>query len=342
MAARIGEFLERGADVRVLLEDGQLREGEDLAMKAREGRTADIVLVLFSRNSLPSRWPRAQWEDAFIHEPAAEGVRIGFAKWDDCNAPKVLAPMFVCEAPALRGLRRMKRWVRDRVATFQPPATGGAVPDESELEITGIAVADRPGSEYVESVALAYEFVRAYRGDFDEVFRLECAGRSVAALAGDLASQLSLRLEGDLESNLERLAAFCSAHRFLFLLEEGADEFIFGGRSSSLLIGESGPSSPDPLRTAQRVLRELSASWEEICTQARIGRRITHEQGRMAECFELMSQWHDAAETRKDRTVLDEAAREMVWILEAWGRGAEASHLEQRRAREYDEQMSLF
>lgn len=342
MAARIAEFLERGADVRVLLEEGQLREGEDLAMKARDGRTADIVLVLFSRSSLPPRWARAQWEDAFIHEPAAEQVRIGFVKWDDCNAPKVLAPMFVCEAPALRGLRRMKRWVRDREASFQPPPIPGAVPDESELEITGIAVADRPGSEYVQSVALAYEFVRAYRGDFDEVFRLECAGRSLASLAGDMASQLGLRLEGDLESNIERLRDFVAARRFLLLLEEGTDEFIFGGCSSALVIGEPGPSAPDPLRTAQRVLTELSAPWEEICAQARIGRRITRDQGRMAECFEMMTQWHEAAEARKDRAMLDESARELVWILESWGRGAEAAKLDLHRVREYDDQMTLF
>ena len=62
----------------------------------------------------------------------------------------------------------------------------------------------------------------------------------------------------------------------------------------------------------------------------------------MAECFELMQQWSAAAEERDDRNVLNDAAREMVWILESWGRTDEASELEYRRASEFDEQMSLF
>lgn len=344
LAARIAEFLERGAAVRVLLEEGRMREGEDLAGKARDGRMADIVLALFSRSSMPSRWPRAQWEDALVREPAAEGVRVGFVKCDDCIPPKVLAPLFVCQPPALKGLRRLKRWVRDREASFQPPDLAGAPREEAEaeLEITAIAIADRPGVEYLESAALAFEFVRAYRADFDEVFRLECGGRGMAALAGDLAAQLGLRLEGDLDSNLERLREFCSAHRFLFLLEQGSEDLAFGGRSSALIVNQAGPSTIDPLRTAQKALAALAAPWEEICAQARMGRRIARDAGRMAECFELMSQWHDAAGSRQDRAVLDESAREMVWILESWGRSAEALRLEQRRASEYDQQMSLF
>ena len=60
IAERLAALLERGADVRVFLDEGQLAEGADLAEKAREARMADIVLVLFSRNSLASRWPRTQ------------------------------------------------------------------------------------------------------------------------------------------------------------------------------------------------------------------------------------------------------------------------------------------
>ena len=75
---------------------------------------------------------------------------------------------------------------------------------------------------------------------------------------------------------------------------------------------------------------------------ARLGRRLAREQGRMAECFELMQQWHAAAEEEEDRAVLSESAREMVWILEGWGRTEEAERLEERRAIEFDEQMRLF
>jgi hypothetical protein len=60
LADCVASFLERGAEVRVFLDEGEMREGEDLASKAREGRMADAILVLFSRASLPPRWPRSR------------------------------------------------------------------------------------------------------------------------------------------------------------------------------------------------------------------------------------------------------------------------------------------
>jgi hypothetical protein len=351
LAADIAAFLERGADVRVFLEEGEMQAGEDLAAKAREGRMADVVLVLFSRSSMPSRWPRAQWEGPLVSEPAAEGVRIGFVKCDDCAPPRVLAPQFEYDGLNLRGLRQLKRWVRDRAATYRPPVefrSGYEGRLEADLEILGIAIADRPGAETIGSIALAFEFVQAFGEDFDEVFRVESAGRTLAALAGDLAAQLGMRLEGDLPSNLDRLGEFCSARRFLVLMDgvhEPPPQLIFGGRCSTLIVSEAGPeASTDALRPIQRALssRDLALEWAELCAMARLGRRLAHEQGRMAECFELMQQWHTAAGEEDDRAALSESAREMVWILEGWGRTEEAERLEYRPATEFDEQIRLF
>jgi len=75
-AASLAAFLEAGAGVRVLLAEGEIRPGEDLVQKAREARMADLILVLFSRHSLPSPWPRYKWEAALQTEPLAENVRI--------------------------------------------------------------------------------------------------------------------------------------------------------------------------------------------------------------------------------------------------------------------------
>lgn len=352
-AAGIAAFLERGADVRIFLEEGEIQPGYDLAAKAREARMADLVLVLFSRNSLPSRWPRAEWEAPLVTEPAAEGVRIGFVRCDDCVPPRVLAPLFECAGLNLRGLRRLKRWVRDRAASYTPPAEMRASGDESgyepDLGILGIAIADRPGAETVARATLAFEFVQEYREDFDEVFRLEAAGRTLAALAGCLATQLGMRLEGDLPSNLARLREFCSARRFLILIDGVPDqpphELLFGGRSSTLIVSEAGPETgADPLLPIQQAFHSMDPrlTWLEWCSLARQGRRIAHEQGRIAECYELMEQWHAAAEEQDDDAILNESAREMVWILEGWGHTEEAAQLEYRRANQCDEQMRLF
>jgi hypothetical protein len=350
IAAAIGAFLERGTDVRVFLEEGALRPGQDLAEKAREARMADVVLVLFSRNSLPAPWPRSQWEDALVREPAEEGVRIGFVKCDDCAPPKVLKPQFELSGLALPGLRQLKRWVRHRGATYTPPGGLGSPAGTTDLEALGIAIADRPGSATLSGADLAFEFARAYREDFDEILALDCGDRTVAALAGDVASQLGLRLEGDLEANLGRLRDFCSARRFLVLLYNVLDparELIFGGHCSTLIAEGSAADVPplpsDPLRQAQHAFTHLDSSsdWPELCHLARQGLRHARDQGRIAECYELMLQWNTVAEVCGDRPVMDESARELLWILESWGRADEAQSVDYRRAAECDDQMML-
>ena len=55
-----------------------------------------------------------------------------------------------------------------------------------------------------------------------------------------------------------------------------------------------------------------------------------------------MSQWRTLAEEHDDRPIVDEASRELVWILEGWGRVPEARQIEQVRATEFDEQLPLF
>jgi hypothetical protein len=333
VARRLADFLERGADVRVFFAEGELQPGEDLLSKAREARTADIAIVLFSREAmaLSPSWARPQWEGPLLEEPAADGVRMAFVRVEECVPPKVLRPQFTA-----RQLRQIKRWVRG----CEP--AGSAVP--ADLEVLGIALADRPGFETIESAAVAREFAEAFRDDFDGIFFLDCAERSAAALAGDLAAQLGLRLEGPLEANLARLREFCEPRRLLLVLEDPrtpeAMELAVAGRCSTLVSNAAAPAAaPDEIRAVQDAFRNPRTPWPELCAHARQGRRILRAAGRLAELYELMQQWHAGAETRDDRTVLDESARELVWILEGWGMHEEAHRLDYRRATEFDDQM---
>lgn len=332
-AQRIAAFIERGANVRALLNGGEIQPGQDLAEKARQSLGAEMALVLFSRQSLPSRWPRAQWEDAFITGPAEAGVRMAFVRCDDCVPPRVLNPIF--EAGALRDI---KRWARGHAP--------GATARDGDAEVLGIAIADRPGDETAPDEATARRFVRAFQQDFDEVIELECGDRTLAALTGDLASHLGLRLEGDAESNLQRLVEFCSERRFLIVLkappEDSEVDFDFRGRTSVLRVpGAVEEPRDQSIRGIQRALAERPRDWTEYCRLARLGRRKTRDAGRVAECHELMARWHAAAEAVDDRQALDEAARELVWILESWGRSDEAYRLDLLRSNALDEQMRL-
>ena len=258
--------------MRVFLEEGEMRPGEDLAAKARDARTADIVVVLFSRESMPSRWPRAQWEDALVNEPRAEGVPIAFVRCDDCVPPKVLTPQFTAGQ-----FRELKRWVRGHAPVGQPPERrpGGARHRRR-----------RPARAWSSPTAptLAAEFAREFRQDFDGVFTLECGGRSLAALAGDLGAQFGLRLEGPLPENLERLRAFCEARRFLIVLEDVPElvpaELVFGGNCSTLATPDARERRPDPIREIQAMLAGRATEWAELCAAARQGRRLLRDAGR--------------------------------------------------------------
>jgi len=328
-ARRIAAFLERGADVRVFLEEGEMRPGEDLASKARDARTADTVLVLFSRASLPVRWRREEWQGPLVTEPAAEGVRIAFVRCDDCAPPKVLAPMF-----ETRRLREIKRWFRG--APLPPvPRPEFAV----DLEVLALDLADRAAIETVHSAALAAEFVSVFRGDFDGVARV-AAAPTLAAAAGDLAAQLGMQLEGELPENLDRLRRFCEARRLLIVLEgELRPELLFEGRCSTLICTETGAADADPLRDAQSVVFARGAAWNDVCAAARQGRRIAGERRRHAELYEMMERWRELADMEGDDDAYDEAGRELVWILEAWGRTEEAELIDIRHRTEFVQQM---
>jgi len=330
-AARIAAFLERGADVRVFLEEGEMRPGEDLASKARDARTADAILVFFSRASLPPRWPRAEWEEPLVTEPAAEGVRIAFVRCDDCVPPRVLTPMFEARRP-----REIKRWLRTAPQT-EPPSAEFAV----DIEVLGLDIADRPGVETAQSAALAEEFAMAFAGDFDAVVKVALAP-TLAAAAGDLGAQLGLRLEGELADNLERLRDFCAARRLLIVLEGDArPELVFEGRCSTLIAPAGLHSTGEPLGEAQRAFFVTDAAWIDVCAAARQVRRLARDQGRHAECYEVMERWRSLAQSQGDDAAQDEACREIVWILEGWGRTAEAARVEIRRAAAFDQQMPL-
>jgi hypothetical protein len=333
LAQRIAAFIDRGADVRILLDAGEMSPTEDLAEKARQAQASEMALVFFSRSSLPSRWPRAQWEDALVNEPAAEGLRIAFVKCDDCIPPRILTPLF--EATALRAI---KRWVRGHL----PPPHGGA-PRDPDLEVLGIAIADRPGTERTADGSIAEQFIRAYQQDFDAILTVDCGERSLAALAGDLAAQLGLRLEGDAESSFAYLQGFCAARRFLIVLRDlGTPMPPFAGRTSTLIVpGPVNEPDDESIRGIQHALRRPIGDWTELCRLVRLGRRLTHDAGRIAEYYEMMQQWHAAAKLRDDRKILDESARELVWILLSWDRAEEARHLDYSRACEIDEQMLL-
>src|SRR5207253_4587013 len=111
-----------------------------------------------------------------------------------------------------------------------------------EMEKLRQTLADAPGTAVLTGwgqTALALEFARQSKRDFEGLVWLSCTEQTLASLAGDMASQLGMTLEGDVESNLRELSRFCAQRRLLIVFDDPPDHaepLIPGGRSSALLI----------------------------------------------------------------------------------------------------------
>jgi hypothetical protein len=229
----LAAFLERGAGVEVLLEEGEMHPGGDLIAKVEEGLSADVVLVLLSPEAVPPRWVLERWKSVFWEQAAEVGTALATLLCRDAKFPDLLRRknFFDLRQNRLAAFRAIKRWLMSlsplpRKAPFAPARQPSFHGRDAESETLCTLLADTPGIAVLEGAAgagktaLAVEFARRHREDFDAVFWLTCGSRSAAALAGDLAAQLGVRLDRDLESNLNELRRLCARHRCLLILDD--------------------------------------------------------------------------------------------------------------------------
>lgn len=480
----LAAFLERGAGVEVLVEEGEMLPGGDLIAKVEEGLSADVVLVLLSPESVPARWILERWKSVFWEHAAEMGTALATCQCGDAKFPDLLRRKNYFDLRqnrigAFRGIKRwlMGLWPVSRKAPFNPARQASFEGRDGELETLSTLLADTPGTAVVEApagagkTALAIEFARRHHEEFDAVFWLTCESRSTASLAGDLAAQLGVRLDRDLESNLNELRRLCAQHRCLLILDDAvastAAVLAPRGRTSVLMTSRSQdlaqklsavsvpltPRAQDPSRLAdtirdlprpaQRLLsatcacapsgfpldmavrtadaeaedartmvagfveqgvlapmdengprflvpaavrervalraegarwsryhalavadifgtqagaqdltpywpdlqhaytRALEADWPLASKLARCGLTWAKSQDRLAEAFEMLQAWTQAAEKQGDRRVLEECAWEQIWILEHWGRDKEARELDMVRREQYADQLTF-
>jgi len=155
----------------------------------------------------------------------------------------------------LAAFRAIKRWLMSlspvpRQAPFSAARQPSFKGRDAEMETLCTLLADAPGVAVLEAAegagktTLAVEFARRHREDFDAVFWLTCGSRSAAALGGDLAAQSGVRLDRDLESNLNELRRLCARHRCLLVLDDAiastAALLAPRGRTSVLMTTRAG------------------------------------------------------------------------------------------------------
>jgi hypothetical protein len=120
-------FLERGAGVEVLLEEGEMPSGGDLIAKVEEGLSADVVLVLLSPEAVPPRWILERWKSVFWEQAAEVGTALATLLCRDAKFPDLLRRknFFDLRQNRLAAFRAVKRWLMSlsplpREAPFAP------------------------------------------------------------------------------------------------------------------------------------------------------------------------------------------------------------------------------
>jgi TIR domain len=257
IARDLAEFLERGANVRVFLEDGEIRPGESIVSKAADGLQAAVILLVLSPDSAPARWVRRDWEPALLDQPRSEGVKVATVLARSCEFPPLLRRdvFFDLAEDRLAAFREIKRWLLGlepgrRDLEFEPARQRGVDGSGQQMEKLRQTLADTPGTAVLTGpaqTALALEFARQSKRDFEGLVWLSCTEQTLASLAGDMASQLGMALEGDVDANLRELGSFCAQRRLLIVLNDASDDaerVVPGGRSSALLIKRGAVSRP--------------------------------------------------------------------------------------------------
>ncbi len=209
--------------------------GGDIIAKVEEGLSADVVLVILSPEAVPARWVLERWKSAFWEQAAEMGTALAVLLCREAKFPDLLRrkSFFDLRHNRLAAFRAIKRWLMSlsplpQTAPFVPARLPSFIGRDAELENLSVLLADTPCLAVVEAgpgagkTALAVEFARLHREEFDAVFWLTCGSRTAAALAGDLAAQLGVRLDRDLESNLNELRRLCARHRCLLVLDDAA------------------------------------------------------------------------------------------------------------------------
>ena len=318
VASNLAGFLEFGCDLICCVDDGQIGENQDLVAKAEEGLFADVLLLLLSRSSSPTRWVRERWEPVLFERARQAKVEVVTILLQECSFPPLLRRRNFIDATTnwLTARRLLKRWFR--VREREP----GAAPNSEfsgGLEDLYASLADRAGTMHV-SGGVALRFAREAEEEFEAVLWVPCQGRTLAQAAGELGRQLGLALDGPRKENCVRIREILAVRRCLVVLDApGAEvlpELIASGRTSTAI-------TRDPVR---------SFATPETLAYAR---RLVAER-RFAEAYELLYRLLDAVVDP------DDCARELTWICEHWGRVEEASvlRLSDRPARA--EQLLLF
>lgn len=246
-------FLERDGQIKVWLDEREIAPGGNIVGAIADGLDSDFILLILSPDSVGSNWVKEEWTDAFWGQMDSRRTKLLGVLYRDCRIPPLLRnkKYFDLRNNEPEGFRE----IRTFLLTQQPaapehvnylpvrhPVFIGREEELSELRerlrqpgalvhVTGL-----PGKG---KTTFALEFAHRYQKDFEAVYWLACQNPSLAAITAELASQLGLKLEGDLSVIIRELKRVCGSKHCLLILDnvqnETPGELIPGGAASVLV-----------------------------------------------------------------------------------------------------------
>jgi hypothetical protein len=310
-AEELKAFLEIGCDGICITPDSAIQPGQDLLSTGEMVDSADVLVLVLSPASNPTRWRREVWEPLI-----AEHMHVATFLLEECTFPLLLrrgSGFFNATDARLAAMRQLKRWIWG-----VRHGTSPAMALSSDLEPLYVALGDRPGIA-TASGPMAERFAQQASRDFEAVFWVAARGRTLIQIAGDLGAQLEMTLDGPLAENCRRIRDVLAERRCLVVFdapEVPLDAILPAGRTSVLFTEEA--------------VRIVSDARDFAAARALVVAR------RFAEAYEILYELFRAGiET-------EACARELVWICEHWDRVEEANALRFRFQPVSAEQMRLF
>ncbi len=330
--------------------------GDELLESVDQALSADIAVVLLSPSAVPVVWRREEWEAVFVKQAAELQTALVFLLVRPCKFPEVLRrrnSFFDSSAYQLDGFRGVRRWLlkNNPLAQAQkaelPPRVRGLSNVSEELDRLERLLVDKPGVARDIPGSVALEFAHAHEEDFEGVFWVDCAMRSLTGVLGHTGGLLGLQLLGPAEQNQNELKGFCAGRRLLLVFEDLAETdweaVTFGGSSSVLFTLRNAQRAVRPLEDllelfgrgderfhldalgeAQTHLEALSKDPSGNGSPAlnRLGAgmfSLLHKHGRWAEADEVLGFLIEDAYANGDSAALRLWEWERTWIRGSWG-----------------------
>jgi hypothetical protein len=248
----LADALEAGGEIKVWLDEREIDYGENIVLKIAGGLDADFILLILSPDSVGSKWVTEEWTDAYWEQVESQHVKVAGVLHRDCRIPRLLRnkKYFDLRTNQPEGFRLIKTWLlgqHPRVPPVvhlpqRPPLVIGR---EQGIEELRHRLQERGSVAYVSGLAgrgkttLALEYAHRHQRDFEAVHWLPCQGRTLVQMAGELAWQLGLKLDGELDAIIRQLTGHCARKRCLLILDsvenDSPAKLMSAGRSSVLI-----------------------------------------------------------------------------------------------------------